>query len=1678
MSTTIDSKVVEMRFDNQQFEHGVNQSISSIDRLKSALSFNGIKSGVGTITTSINSFGIIAKRVLENVADVAFNTGTRLVKSLSVDNIATGWAKYEEITRSTQTIMAATKTNWIQSTDAFKQYAEEVDKFNKQEAERKKNNKKLNKAEYEEQKQRLQEQKENLISLTKDQRAQMEFVNKQLEKLNWYTDETSYNLTDMTSNIGKFTAAGIGLEDATNAMMGVASWAAISGANVQQASRAMYNLSQAMGMGELKLQDWMSIENANMATLEFKTTALETAASLGKLKKNADGTFSLIGKKGKETIITAENFRASLSKKWFDKDVITATLKVYGDFANDLYKYTEKTGLTATQLLKYTDQVKKGMLDVNDSVKMANLGKELGLDKEQLEALTEGLKDMSSAAKDLGFNAFRAGQEARTLTDAINYVKDAVSTGWMNTFKTIFGDYLNATELWTEVAEEFYDLFVLDVERQNDALKKWADAGGREQLLWGIKKLWRSIKAIFSTIKTTFNEVFPPATGELLYKASVRFHNAMNNIEKGSKPLTQRIRYILLPLFRGFKNILESIINVAKAVGNAFKRIFNVSDINILEDATKLFEKLTNSFKITEERGKKLERFFTGFFAILDIVKMAIQEILKAFLGVGDTASDVSDSVLDVAASFGDWVTSVRDWLKENKSFKKLAQWVANFVKELPGKIDKIWTSLTGMDFKSWCDKLIKEDLPKIAKWVGENLPGIREDLEKTGKAVDTVSGGVGKIISYGKDIGVLSGTTGELNNSLQGLAQYIREVGESAKKTLKPPQSAKEWGEFFKNISSWIKIIFYLLIALKFWDKIQSYTKPLKQVKQGVVDVLEAWKVNMNLDAMMKVIDALKSITTMIVVLSILPKDKMVTAAGILGAFLAAMGLFFVGIAKIKADPAQLKAITAMVHSVSVAITIILASLMVLSYMTQNNMPAVISAAVVLAGMLNVLVFVLNQLAKINIKDEQLLGISASLFLLTTAMLGIGAAIMLATSHGDWKSIGAAGFALATVLIAMCAALKIMPKNNDIAGAAAALLVMSAALVLVSVSLALVSKIEDPAKLLAGAAALALVMSAVAGALFIMSKASDGATLVQASAAMLVASVGIIALALALRVVSEVVSSGNAVGAILLLAGALAALVIAALLCSNPAVQAALYAIGAACALIGVGALAAGGGLVLFASAVERLAKVGPDGVILLVEAMRQIALVMPEVAVKVAESIVALLDSFVKSRDKLVQALSGLITILFDVLIQTTPKLFEFLGTLIQNVCVLIIEKAPIIAQAITTVTLESLKMLRTIIPELTSTLFTIIVDTLTKIRDNIEDIIKLSVEIGILTITGFIKGITEQIPNLVSTGWEFILALINGIADGVDKYSKEIRAAMEKLAKALVNGFCTILGIKSPSKVFDGFGINIVQGIINGITGMAKKAWETISGLATELINKFKDGFKDITDKAGEIMGKVVDKISGVKDKMKELGSNIINALKKGMEDAKKKIGDAAGAVADTITGTIKKIFKIKSPSRVFMEIGKFLDEGLAIGLENNAYKAVNATEDVAKTMTDAISSIADMVGVDTDLEPVIKPVLDLSDVTTGVDQMNSMFAANRSIKLASSSSGYINGSITAQQQTNSMLDTLRTTLSNLGSDGGTVNNNTFNITGDNPKAIADEVSRILQTKVERRDAVWGT
>lgn len=522
MSTSIDQRIVEMQFDNGQFERGAKQSIETLDKLDKSLdlresaknltalsdagknfSLDGVASGIEIVQQKFTALEIMGITALQRITNQAITTGENLVKSLSLDQIGQGFGKYEQKTTSVQTIVNAT--------------GESIDS-----------------------------------------------VSEKLAKLNWFTDETSYNFTDMIANIGKFTSMGIDLDTSVTAMEGIANWAAISGQGVNEASRAMYNLSQAIGVGAVKLMDWKSVENANMATKEFKETAIETAKALGEL--NAQGETA------NGTAVTVENFASTLSEAWFTSDVLLKTLNKYGEYADQVYTVATEKGLTCAQ----------------------------------------AMEQVNGETMNLGERAFKAAQEAKTFTDAIESVKDAVSTGWANTFEIIFGNYEEAKNMWTDLANDLYDIFAGGAEDRNNFLEEVFAANtasidgldrpsGRELMIQSVANALQMVKQQMDIVKGSWDDVFPPLTANQVYK------------------LMQRIK--------------------------------------------KLSEKLV----LSDDNADKLKQTLKGLFSVLGIVKDAVTKLTKSGLKVLNALiGDVNLNMLDYTSNIGNHIVGLREWLNTN----------------------------------------------------------------------------------------------------------------------------------------------------------------------------------------------------------------------------------------------------------------------------------------------------------------------------------------------------------------------------------------------------------------------------------------------------------------------------------------------------------------------------------------------------------------------------------------------------------------------------------------------------------------------------------------------------------------------------------------------------------------------------------------------------------------------------------------------------------------------------------------------------------------------------------------------------------------------------------------------------------------------------------------------------
>lgn len=583
MTTVIDERVVEMRFNNADFEKNVAQSMQTLDNLKKSLNFkDGAKSldeigkaasnfklsGITeTIQEATNKFSVLEIAGVTAIAKITssiMDMGTKFVKSISVDQVSAGFDRYADKTAAVQTIMAATAKDW------------------------------------------------------NDQGAQMEYVNKQMSKLAWFTDETSYNFNEMVSNIGKFTSNNIDLETSVTAMQGIANWAAISGQNAATASRVMYNMSQAIGAGSMKLMDWKSVENANMATYQFKETAVKTAVELGKLKEVSNGLYETLDGKG---VFTIEQFREELKKGWFDNEVILATLDKYGKFTDRLYEYASATDSSASQWLTAIEDYKKGNLD------MAEFASEMEI---SVEEATKALQDLSAEELSTGQSSFRAAQEAKTFGEAIDSVKDAVSTKWSETFELIFGNYLEAKKLWTGLANDLWEAFASGGDERNEVLTFWRELGGRGSLIEGVINFANLLVKPLSTIKRAFKDMFPDTEGmgKLLFDLTERFKNFTSSLQPSKGMLTDIYRTfkglftIGKILAKVFESVIKAVLPVTKPMGSLLEMIIRFTGfVGVLIMAIAEYAEQVGWFKAITEG---VSVFFTNFVSILKTVLTAI----------------------------------------------------------------------------------------------------------------------------------------------------------------------------------------------------------------------------------------------------------------------------------------------------------------------------------------------------------------------------------------------------------------------------------------------------------------------------------------------------------------------------------------------------------------------------------------------------------------------------------------------------------------------------------------------------------------------------------------------------------------------------------------------------------------------------------------------------------------------------------------------------------------------------------------------------------------------------------------------------------------------------------------------------------------------------------------------
>ena len=708
MSTTVDQRVVEMRFDNKNFEQNVSTSMSTLSKLKQSLRLDGATKGfqdldsaakkvnmsalgsaVETVQAKFSALSVVGVTALANITNSAVNAGKRIVSALTIDPIKTGFQEYETQINAVQTILANTESKGSTIND----------------------------------------------------------VNKALDTLNLYADKTIYNFTEMTRNIGTFTAAGVDLETSVSAIQGIANMAAVSGSTSQQASVAMYQLSQALATGTVKLMDWNSVVNAGMGGQVFQDALKETSRQM---VKNADALKKMSTEQKNawkenhgytdaqmksmeeysfnvdELIKKNGSFRESLSAGWITADVLTMTLGKMTKTGVVEY-VADMTGATkesVTELQKLGDEVGYS----NDKVKELALSIANG-DEELAKSVISTVK-MATTAED-------AATKVKTLTQLWDTLKEAAQSGWTQTWETVVGDFEEAKDLYTRISNSVGDIINASAEARNKVVGEGLSSGWKqfisaaeadEQLLKesissvakelgvpldeliekngsfekSLKEGWMTSDILKTSISNLADKTKGLTDEQLLNIGYTReqataIQELNEKVQKGEIDLDKLAESMgrvsgRENLIEGFANIFSNLAKIIKPVGEAFREIFPPITGDQLYSMTEKFRKFTEEIKISSDTIDKIKRTFKGFFSILDMGKKIITAILKPIgqLVGSDGFASLGGFLLDVTARIGDFFTSLNEGFQTDGITGALSKVATGISDVLSGVFDSL----------------------------------------------------------------------------------------------------------------------------------------------------------------------------------------------------------------------------------------------------------------------------------------------------------------------------------------------------------------------------------------------------------------------------------------------------------------------------------------------------------------------------------------------------------------------------------------------------------------------------------------------------------------------------------------------------------------------------------------------------------------------------------------------------------------------------------------------------------------------------------------------------------------------------------------------------------------------------------------------------------------------------
>lgn len=705
MSREVDERVVSMRFDNQQFERGVHTSLGTLEKLKNGLNldssakslenvndevkkfnFSPLTNGLETVKAKFSALEVMGITALANITNSAVNAGKRIASALTIEPVKSGFQEYETQINAVQTILANTQSKGTTLDD----------------------------------------------------------VNKALDTLNTYADKTIYNFTEMTRNIGTFTAAGIGLQTSVDAIQGIANLAAVSGSTSQQASTAMYQLSQALAAGTVHLQDWNSVVNAGMGGQVFQDALKETSRAMAKNAKTlANMSKSEIEDFKKLNGYTDEQIE---SMKAYSADV-DAIIEQKGSFRESL-QMGWITSDVLTETLQKMTMATEGLTDAEVDNMKAML-RSRGYTEKQIEEIFK-----------MGNTATNAATKVKTFTQLWDTLKEAAQSGWTQTWEIFVGDFEEAKALLTSISDVVGNMISKSAEARNNLLQSWKDMGGRTQVIDGLTNICKALWSVITDVKEAFHEVFPSVTAKQLISVTenfksftIRVRQATDELKKNRtlveafKGLFSILKLILnvggavvkiaVSIIKSCSGLFEFIVNIASALGKGATAFSNfVSKTNLFRDGTKAISGFVgNIVKQVTELVKLIGKIFTDP-KDLGVYSSILKTVNGIFFSIVDTVKKIGNGIgnlfqIDGAAKFLDILKNI------GSVFKTLIGQIGN------GVSNGIFTNLFGFVNVGIEASLIGT----IKKFINE-LKGVLEGFNDIPNNIGKVLGGVRKSLN------------------------------------------------------------------------------------------------------------------------------------------------------------------------------------------------------------------------------------------------------------------------------------------------------------------------------------------------------------------------------------------------------------------------------------------------------------------------------------------------------------------------------------------------------------------------------------------------------------------------------------------------------------------------------------------------------------------------------------------------------------------------------------------------------------------------------------------------------------------------------------------------------------------------------------------------------------------